>query len=108
MSSRGVRWRKLNQDNNQVRSNPIGHIDLDAHKKGWHELSDGTIVSFHTAFTSKDRTESVVFVSDNETFAGVTAERLGIKYFFMRNSTDDEIEDFLRGVDSLVVKDEEE
>ena len=61
----------------------------------WYHLSDDTIVSFHTAFLDKERTVSTIFVSDENTWPSITADRLGINYFFMRNSTREEIAEFM-------------
>lgn len=76
----------------------VGHIDLDKDPgaEHWYELSDGTIVSFHTAFLNKERTESVMFVSDNKTWPSITANELGYRYTFMRNSTREEIGEFMQ------------
>lgn len=74
----------------------IGHIDLEEANAFWYELSDGSIVSFHTAFLDKERTRSVMFVSDNKTWPSISADALGIEYTFIRNSTREEIAEFMR------------
>lgn len=72
----------------------VGHVDL---KKDncWYELSDGTVVSFHIAFQDEARRQSCMFVSDNQTWPSETAMRLGIQYKFMRNATQEEIDEFM-------------
>ena len=61
----------------------------------WYQLSDGAIVSFHTAFTNKERTKYVIFASDDATWPSITAAKLHIQYFFMRNSTPAEVKEFM-------------
>lgn len=78
----------------------VGRVEEQNH---WYRLSDSKIVSFHTAFTNKDRSKSVMFVSDNETWPSITAEKLGISYTYMRNSTPEEIADFLKDARIKVV-----
>jgi hypothetical protein len=77
----------------------------------WYELEDGTTISIHTAFRSSRRKDDslefidpVVFSSDNKTFPGVTASRLGITYEFMRNSTHFEVLEFFNSHPELRVK----
>lgn len=67
---------------------PVGHIRKQKH--WWYDLEDGTRVSFHTASPS-----GVVFYSDFETWPARTAHRLGINYVFLRNSTLEEIAEFV-------------
>lgn len=74
-----------------------GHIR--SNEDDWHLLSDGRVVSFHTAFPRKENTDSITFCSDSETWPSVTAQDLGIRYAFMRNATHEEIVMFLDGSD---------
>lgn len=70
----------------------IGEVE----KVNWYVLDAGdsetTTVSFHVAYFDKAREKSVVFYSDKDTFAGRTAERMGLKYTFIRNATAEEAE----------------
>ena len=70
----------------------------------WYVLSDNRVVSFHTAYTVPDRTQSVTFFSDSDTFPGVTAQKLGIRYFFMRNATREEADACIAAKELDVVK----
>ena len=66
----------------------IGHIREQEH--WWYDLEDGTRISFHTASPS-----GVVFYSDFETWPARTAHLLGLDYTFLRNSTLEEIAEFV-------------
>lgn len=53
----------------------------------WYLLKDGRLVSFHTAFKDKDRTQSVTLFSESDSYPSNTAQNLNISYSFMRNAT---------------------
>lgn len=78
----------------------VGEVSRE--KVDWFLLSDGRLVSVHVAFQDKERTQRVTFYSDNNTFPGVTAQRLGISYSFMRNATSPEAEAFWRNCEETV------
>ena len=81
-----------NQDNSIVplrHPNKIGEVA----KIKWYVLEAGDVVSFHTALRSDQA--PLVFASDKDTFAGVTAHELGIEYDLLRNATDSEVDTFL-------------
>jgi hypothetical protein len=80
----------------------LGNVYEDTEQR-WYKLSDGTIVSFHIAYTDKKRKESVILVSDNKTWPSITAAQLGLTYTFMRNATPQEISEFLLTADLTVV-----
>jgi len=71
----------------------IGHVNDDKYE--WFVLSDNRVVSFHTAYLDKERTEQTTFFSDSDTFASVTAQQLGIKATFIRNATEAETNKFI-------------
>ncbi len=83
----------------------IGEVDRTQY---WYTLSDGTVISFHVAYLNEERTASILFVSDNETWPSVTLENMGIAdYTFIRNATLDEVESFMSEM-KLTLKGEEE
>lgn len=65
----------------------------------WFVLSDGRVVTVHKAFhehpAGVNEPKYTMFVSDNETFASVTAQQLGIDYYLLVNASDVEAEQFL-------------
>lgn len=59
----------------------------------WYDFDDGTF-SFHTAHLV-DSDETVTFRSRMDTWASVSAARLGVIYRFLRNAKDEEIKTWL-------------
>jgi len=74
----------------------IGHVDDE--RVDWYKLNDGSVVSFHVAFLDEAREESVIIVSDSETWPSVTAARLGIEYTFMRSAEPEEVDRFMNAL----------
>lgn len=72
----------------------------------WYVISEG-VFSFHTAFESYDA-EGVVFMSPHNVWPSITAQQEGIKYVFMRNSTQEEIAQWLADHPSVQLKDMQE
>ena len=84
----------------------IGHVQ--ELEDNWYKLENGTIVSFHKLFVDKERSEdnSIIIYSDHETWPSETALKLGLKYFFMRNATKKEVENWMKMVSKLDLGDD--
>ena len=80
----------------------VGHIT--PVKNNWYLLVDGQIVSFHTAFTDKERNHYEVFYSDSDTWPSMTAALLGVRYYFMRNATIKEAQNAIKEQDLEIEK----
>lgn len=62
----------------------------------WYLLDSGELVSFHTLFTNADRKDSRTIYAAVEDYPGAVANKLGLKYHFMRNATQNEIDEAIK------------
>jgi hypothetical protein len=65
----------------------VGHVNTE--KEQAYVLDGGQAVTFHTARVPSG--EINIFYSPLNTWASITASKLGIEYSFMRNSTPEEV-----------------
>lgn len=75
----------------------------------WYITPEG-VFSFHTAFDARADRKSLktTFRSPHDVWPSVTASTLGINYYFMRNATQEEINDWFADHPSVHLKDMQE
>lgn len=56
----------------------------------WYLLDTGKLVSFHTLYRDKERSDSATIYVEVDSFPGVVATKMGFNYTFMRNATREE------------------
>lgn len=87
-------WKK-----DHINGRVVGNVNNIKRDVTWFVLSDERVVTVHKAYhehpANSESPKYSMFVSDNETFASVTAQQLDIDYVLLVNADDEDAEQFL-------------